>query len=91
MDHFIWTSIYNDFHYGRGNSFVEPSTVAYEQVFGPYHGWTVKKAVVAALQELPSRDVLFKTINEDGKYSMLLYILLMDFIDMCPFKGWDIC
>jgi len=29
------------------------------------------------LQELPSRDLLFKTINEDGKYSMLLYILLM--------------
>jgi len=48
-----------------GNSLIEPSTVAYEQVFGPYHGWTVKKAVVAALQELPSRDVLFKTINED--------------------------
>ena len=60
-----------------GNSLVEPSTVAYEQVFGPFHGWTAKKALVAALQELPSRDLLFKTINEEGKYSMLLYILLM--------------
>ena len=60
---------------GEIHSF-EPSTVAYEQVFGPYHGWTAKKAVVAALQELPSRDLFFKTINEDGKYSMLFYILL---------------
>ena len=54
-----------------GNFLVEPCTIAYEQVFGPYHGWADKKAVIAALQELPSRDLLLRTIKEDGTYSIL--------------------
>jgi len=49
----------------EGNSLVEPCTIAYEQSFAPYHGWTAKKAVIASLQELPSRDLLLRTIKED--------------------------
>ncbi|KAK7858282.1 accelerated cell death 11 [Quercus suber] len=54
-----------------GNSLVEPFTAAYEQVFAPYHGWIVKKVVIAALEELPSKDILLTLLNEDGKNSIL--------------------
>ncbi|XP_075672896.1 accelerated cell death 11-like [Castanea sativa] len=60
-----------------GNSLVEPFTAAYEQVFAPYHGWTVKKAVIAALKVLPSKDLLLPLLNEDDdsvKESMQKYI-----------------
>ncbi|KAM4087908.1 hypothetical protein ACB094_07G031300 [Castanea mollissima] len=60
-----------------GNSLVEPFTAAYEQVFAPYHGWTVKKAVIVALKVLPSKDLLLPLLNEDDdsvKESMQKYI-----------------
>jgi hypothetical protein len=53
------------FQASGGNSLVEPFKAAYEQVFAPYHGWTVKKAVNAAVEELPSRDLLLNLLNED--------------------------
>ena len=80
-------NIYDDFHHDRGKSLAETFAIAYDQVFASYHGWTSsdgfilsiglsKDAMIAALEELPSRDLLLRLLNEDGKYSMLHCLFL---------------
>ncbi|KAL4625104.1 hypothetical protein ACB092_05G000100 [Castanea dentata] len=71
----------------RGKSLAETFAIAYDQVFASYHGWTSsdgfilsiglsKNAIIAALEELPSRDLLLKLLSEDGKHSMLYCLFL---------------
>ncbi|KAM3699102.1 hypothetical protein ACB098_05G000100 [Castanea mollissima] len=62
--------------HGWRKSLVEIFAVAYEQVFAPYHGWNSSdgfilsiglsaKAVIAALERLPSNDLILQLLNED--------------------------
>ncbi|KAL0009646.1 hypothetical protein SO802_004754 [Lithocarpus litseifolius] len=57
-------------------SLAEISSVAYEQVIAPYHGWASSdgfilsiglsaKAVIAAMERLPSSDLILQLLNED--------------------------
>ncbi|KAJ1414412.1 Glycolipid transfer protein domain [Sesbania bispinosa] len=51
----------------EGNSLRDPASKAYEQVFAPYHGWAIRKAVSAGMYVLPSKEQLLKKLNEDGE------------------------
>lgn len=60
--------------FGRGNSLKDPASKAYTQVFAPYHGWAIRKAVSAGMYALPTRQQLMIKLNEDGEYAVqLLY------------------
>lgn len=50
----------------RGNSLKEPASKAYEQVFAPHHGWTIRKAVGAGMFMLPTKTQFLKKLNEQG-------------------------
>uniref|UniRef100_A0A5B7C3Y5 Putative ceramide-1-phosphate transfer protein-like n=1 Tax=Davidia involucrata TaxID=16924 RepID=A0A5B7C3Y5_DAVIN len=49
----------------RGNSIIGPVSTAYEQVFGPYHGWAIRTAVSAAMYALPTKTQLLKKLNDN--------------------------
>ncbi|XP_073046779.1 accelerated cell death 11 [Primulina eburnea] len=49
----------------EGNSLKDPASKAYAQVFAPYHGWMIRKAVAAGMYALPTKVQLLKKLNED--------------------------
>ncbi|KAA8514850.1 hypothetical protein F0562_018029 [Nyssa sinensis] len=49
----------------EGNSLKGPASTAYAQVFAPYHGWAIRKAVAAGMYALPTKAQLLKKLNED--------------------------
>ncbi|KAL0349062.1 UNVERIFIED_CONTAM: Accelerated cell death 11 [Sesamum angustifolium] len=51
----------------EGNSLKDPASKAYAQVFAPYHGWAIRKAVGAGMYALPTRAQLLNKLNEDAK------------------------
>nr|GLL29013.1 accelerated cell death 11 [Ipomoea trifida]GMD05389.1 accelerated cell death 11 [Ipomoea batatas] len=60
-----------------GNSLKDPASNAYEQVFAPYHGWVIRKAVAAGMYALPTKAQLLNKLNEDeasAKIHMECYV-----------------
>lgn len=55
----------------RENSLNDPASKAYAQVFAPYHGWVIRKAVAAGMYALPTKVQLLKKLNEDGEFIFL--------------------
>ncbi|KAL3626115.1 Accelerated cell death 11 [Castilleja foliolosa] len=51
----------------EGNSLKDPASKAYAQVFAPYHGWAIRKAVGAGMYALPTKAQLLNKLNEDEK------------------------
>ncbi|XP_071722231.1 accelerated cell death 11-like [Rutidosis leptorrhynchoides] len=51
----------------RGNSLRDPASNAYDQVFAPYHGWMIRKAVAAGMHALPTKAEYFQMLNEDER------------------------
>ncbi|KAJ9556829.1 hypothetical protein OSB04_011443 [Centaurea solstitialis] len=49
----------------RDNSLKNPASKAYAQVFSPYHGWAIRKAVAAGMYALPTKAQLLQKLNED--------------------------
>lgn len=49
----------------EGNSLKSPASTAYAQVFAPYHGWAIRKAVAAGMYALPTKIQLLAKLNED--------------------------
>ncbi|GJZ83879.1 accelerated cell death 11 protein [Tanacetum coccineum] len=49
----------------RDNSLKNPASKAYGQVFSPYHGWAIRKAVAAGMYALPTKAQLLQKLNED--------------------------
>ncbi|KAK6117365.1 hypothetical protein DH2020_048883 [Rehmannia glutinosa] len=49
----------------EGNSLKDPASKAYAQVFAPYHGWAIRKAVAAGMYALPTKAQLLNKLNED--------------------------
>ncbi|KAL2932233.1 Accelerated cell death 11 [Bienertia sinuspersici] len=49
----------------EGDSLKDAATNAYAQVFAPYHGWAIRKAVGAGMYALPTRPQLMGKLNED--------------------------
>ncbi|KAL8254947.1 hypothetical protein R6Q59_033168 [Mikania micrantha] len=47
------------------NSLRNPASKAYGQVFSPYHGWAIRKAVAAGMYALPTKQQLLQKLNED--------------------------
>ncbi|XP_076917208.1 accelerated cell death 11-like [Bidens hawaiensis] len=47
------------------NSLKNPASKAYGQVFSPYHGWAIRKAVAAGMYALPTKQQLLQKLNED--------------------------
>ncbi|XP_071722242.1 accelerated cell death 11-like [Rutidosis leptorrhynchoides] len=61
----------------EGNSLRDPASKAYDQVFAPYHGWIIRKAVAAGMYALPTKAELLQKLNEDessAKVQMQNYI-----------------
>ncbi|KAB1227134.1 Pleckstrin homology domain-containing family A member 8 [Morella rubra] len=52
-----------------GDSIRGPANKAYTQVFAPYHGTAVKKAVAAGTYALPTRAQMLKKLNETDEAS----------------------
>ncbi|KAE9599173.1 hypothetical protein Lal_00044124 [Lupinus albus] len=72
----------------EGNSLKAPASKAYEQVFAPYHGWAIRKAVSAGMYALPTKEQLLRKLNEDeasAKVQMQNYVTasatLIQYID----------
>ena len=57
--------------FSRDNSLKNPASKAYAQVFSPYHGWAIRKAVAAGMYALPTKAQLLQKLNEDGEYKLL--------------------
>ncbi|KAK6130496.1 hypothetical protein DH2020_035754 [Rehmannia glutinosa] len=55
----------------EGNSLKDPASNAYAQVFAPYHGWAIRKAVAAGMYALPTKAQLLNKLNEDDLSSTL--------------------
>ncbi|KAK3026814.1 hypothetical protein RJ639_041886 [Escallonia herrerae] len=49
----------------EGSSLKNPASTAYSQVFAPYHGWAIRKAVAAGMYALPTKAQLLKKLNEE--------------------------
>ncbi|XP_057772330.1 accelerated cell death 11 [Salvia miltiorrhiza] len=49
----------------QGSSLKDPASKAYAQVFSPYHGWAIRKAVAAGMYALPTKAQLLNKLNED--------------------------
>ncbi|XAR59367.1 hypothetical protein NMG60_11015186 [Bertholletia excelsa] len=49
----------------KENSLKDPASKAYTQIFAPYHGWAIRKAVAAGMYALPTKSQLMKKLNED--------------------------
>lgn len=49
----------------EGNSLKDPASKAYAEVFAPYHGWAIRKAVAAGMYALPTKAQLLRKLNED--------------------------
>lgn len=60
--------MYRLFFSGSGNSLRNPASKAYAEVFAPYHGWAIRKAVGAGMYALPTKAQLLKKLNEDGEF-----------------------
>lgn len=65
--------------FDRGNSLKDPASKAYAQVFAPYHGWAIRKAVAAGMYALPTKAQLMNKLNEDGKFS---FLWIYDFVTL---------
>ncbi|OIW13906.1 hypothetical protein TanjilG_31795 [Lupinus angustifolius] len=72
----------------EGNSLKAPASKAYGQVFAPYHGWAIRKAVSAGMYALPTKGQLLRKLNEDeasAKVQMQNYVTasttLIQYID----------
>ncbi|KAL7145083.1 hypothetical protein ABFS83_07G055400 [Erythranthe nasuta] len=62
----------------EGNSLKDPASKAYTQVFAPYHGWAIRKAVAAGMYALPTKAQLLNKLNEDetsARIQMQNYVL----------------
>ncbi|KAI4297045.1 hypothetical protein L6164_036954 [Bauhinia variegata] len=62
----------------EGNSLRGPASKAYAQVFAPYHGWAIRKAVSAGMYALPTKEQLLRKLNEDessAKLQMQHYVM----------------
>lgn len=55
----------------------DAASKAYADVFAPYHGWTIRKAVGAGMYALPTRPQLMRKLNEDGGCFSILLMQLM--------------
>ncbi|GFP81950.1 hypothetical protein PHJA_000338300 [Phtheirospermum japonicum] len=56
---------------------MDPASKAYAQVFAPYHGWAIRKAVAAGMYALPTKAQLLNKLNEDettAKIQMQTYV-----------------
>ncbi|CAN4080230.1 unnamed protein product [Withania somnifera] len=64
----------------EGNSLKDPASIAYTQVFAPYHGWAIRTAVSAGMYALPTRQQLMIKLNEDdsARTQMQNYIASCD-------------
>ncbi|CAN6465313.1 unnamed protein product [Victoria cruziana] len=51
----------------EGNSLRDAASLAYGEVFAPYHGWAIRKAVAAGMYTLPTKSQLLMKLNESGK------------------------
>ncbi|KAL5568111.1 hypothetical protein UlMin_024686 [Ulmus minor] len=49
------------------DSIIEPMRTAYDQVFGPYHGTTVKKTVYALMELFPTKSNFINIILDDNE------------------------
>ncbi|XP_057545027.1 accelerated cell death 11-like [Amaranthus tricolor] len=49
----------------EGNLLKDAASTSYTQVFAPYHGWVIRKAVAAGMYALPTRSQLMLKLNED--------------------------
>ncbi|PON72526.1 Glycolipid transfer protein domain containing protein, partial [Parasponia andersonii] len=47
------------------DSLSDPITIAYDQVFAPYHGSTIRAAVYVVKEFIPSKSSIFNLLNED--------------------------
>lgn len=56
-----------------GCSLKEAATTAYGQVCAPFHNWAVRKAVVAGMYTLPTREQLLLKLNETGWFASLFH------------------
>lgn len=63
--------------FDRGNSLKDPASKAYAQVFAPYHGWAIRKAVAAGMYALPTKAQLLNKLNEDGEFKFLHNLLFV--------------
>jgi len=43
----------------------EVASKSYEEVFAPYHGWAIRKAVAAGMFALPTKQQFLKKLGED--------------------------
>ncbi|EXC28021.1 hypothetical protein L484_022254 [Morus notabilis] len=50
------------------DSLVDPITTAYDQVFSPYHGSTIKEAFAGVRELIPTRSSVLRLLNENGTY-----------------------
>ncbi|KAK9669766.1 hypothetical protein RND81_13G153100 [Saponaria officinalis] len=67
--------------YRRGDSLKEAASTTYSQVFAPYHGWAIRKVVVAGMYALPTKPQLLRKLNEDensAKIYMQSYMTSVD-------------
>lgn len=62
----------------------DPASKAYTQVFAPYHGWAIRKAVSAGMYALPTRQQLMIKLNEDGEYAVQLLYYTSDSTNNSP-------
>ena len=60
---------------GRGNSMRDAVSKAYAQIFNSHHGWALRKAVSVRLHYLPTKQLMYRKLNEDGKYSITFVTL----------------
>ncbi|PIN13704.1 hypothetical protein CDL12_13673 [Handroanthus impetiginosus] len=49
----------------EGNSLKDAASKSYAQVFAPYHGWAIRKAVGAGMYALPTKAQLLSKLKED--------------------------
>ncbi|XP_061339721.1 accelerated cell death 11-like [Gastrolobium bilobum] len=56
----------------EGNSIRDAVSKAYTQIFNSYHGWALRKAVSARLHYLPTKQQLYKKLNEDESAARVL-------------------
>jgi Glycolipid transfer protein (GLTP) len=67
------------------NSLRNATSVAYEKVLAPHHGWAIRKAVAAGMYALPSKFQLLKRLNEDGTFfytNFLINLLFFQYFYM---------
>ncbi|KAL4321117.1 hypothetical protein AHAS_Ahas14G0078400 [Arachis hypogaea] len=51
----------------EGNSVRDAVSKAYTEIFHLHHGWALRKAVSSRLHHIPTKQQLFRKLNQDGK------------------------